>query len=362
MVAHPAQSESASLPPLVDIAEVRRALLALTQPEQVMELRVLSARTTASPRYAYQASGYFNDPEALIKALASLRSAKEMYITLHPCQPMLLARANNRLRTLDEMRKAQATSDQHIRRLRWLLIDLDPERPADISSTEAEHQAALAQAQIVKRELQALGWPDPLEADSGNGAHLLYRVDLPITEGVKETGLLHRVLKGLAARFDLTEEQAENGELRLHIDQSVYNSSRICKLYGTLACKGDHMPERPHRLARLLAVPAPLETVSVELLEALAAPVPAKPPKTTPHAHTSFDLARWIEQHQLDVSGPMEWDGGLKWVFRVCPWNAEHTHGGAFLGQRANGALVAGCLHNSCREKGWRDLRALYEP
>jgi hypothetical protein len=361
MVASPARSESASQPPLVNVAEVRRALLALAQPGQVTELRVLSARTTTSPHYTYQASGYFNDPILLIKNLANLRSARGVYITLHPCKPALLARANNRLRTPDEMRKAPATSDQHIIRLQWLPIDIDPERPADISSTEEEHQAALSQAQVVKRELRALGWPDPLEADSGNGAHLLYRVDLPITEGIRETGLLHRVLKGLAARFDLIEKQTGEGLVNLHIDQSVSNSSRIWKLYGTLACKGDHMPERPHRLARLLAVPEHIETVSVELLAALAAPLPGVPVVPLLSQHR-FDLARWIEQHQLDVSGPVAWDGGQKWVFRVCPWNADHTQGGAFLGQRVNGAVVAGCLHASCRDKGWRDLRALYEP
>ena len=80
-------------------------------------------------------------------------------------------------------------------------------------------------------------------ADSGNGYHLLYRIDLPAADG----GLVERVLKSLAARFD---------NEHVKIDQSVYNPARICKLPGTMARKGDHTEARPHRRAKLLEVPA----------------------------------------------------------------------------------------------------------
>src|SRR5207302_1152950 len=100
-----------------------------------------------SARFAYQASGYFQSAEAVVKALAGVRSAKGIYFTLQPCNPVLRARAQNRLRSAEEMRQNPATSDQHITHLRWLLIDLDPERPAGISSNHEEHQAALQRAQ-----------------------------------------------------------------------------------------------------------------------------------------------------------------------------------------------------------------------
>lgn len=352
-------------PPLLDPAEVRRALEVLASSEQVIEVRVLDARMVNNPRYAYLASGYFNEIEALLTALSRLRSAQGVYITLHPCNPVLLARARNRLRTSNETRNGAATSDQHITRLRWLLIDIDPERPAGISATEEEHEAALLQAGRIKEALHELGWPDPLEADSGNGAHLLYAIDLPVEEGTKETGLLHRVLKGLAARFDKQSAQEEDPAPRVLIDQTVFNPSRICKLYGTRACKGDHTPERPHRMARLLNIPTHRETVPRALLETLATPVPAQ---TSTHARsasgrgTPFNLARWIEKHQLEVDGPTPWQGGQRWVLRVCPWDAEHTNRSAYIVQHASGAISAGCHHMSCVDKGWKDLRVLYEP
>jgi hypothetical protein len=142
-------------------------------------LRILHATTKAAPRYTFQASGYFNDTEALIKALFTLRTAKGVYITLQPCNPVLLARAQNRLRTADEMRKASATADTHIIAYRWLLIDTDPDHPADISSSEEEHQAALEHARYIRQVLREEDWPEPIYADSGNGGHLLFLAQLP---------------------------------------------------------------------------------------------------------------------------------------------------------------------------------------
>ena len=101
-------------------------------------------------------------------------------------------------------------------------------------------------------------------ADSGNGGHLLYRIDLPAADG----GLVGRVLRGLAFLFE---------DERVILDQTVANPARIWKLYGTVARKGDDLPERPHRLARLLEAPETLVPVPPELLEALAAVPPAEP-------------------------------------------------------------------------------------
>jgi putative DNA primase/helicase len=343
---------------LVDAAEVRRALQVLTTPGQVVELRVLGAKTIRSDRFAYQASGYFSSLESVVKALAEVRSARGIYVTLQPCNPVLLARAHNRLRTAEEMRQAGATSDLHITHLRWLLIDLDPERPAGISSSHEEHQAALQRTQTIRAELLEEGWPEPVIADSGNGAHLLYSIDLSVEAGAKETGLVHRTLKGLAMRFDTTTTEG----VRVQVDQTVYNPSRICKLYGTLACKGDHTMERPHRMARLLTVPSKHTPVPREKLEAIAALATAPQPRPVIRARerfgTPFNLGHWITEHQLDVYEPTDYQGGTRWIFRVCPWNTEHTDRSAFLIQYANGAIAAGCQHNSCRGKGWKDLRA----
>lgn len=58
-------------------------------------------------------------------------------------------------------------------------IDFDPIRSPGISATNSEHKAALERAQACPEFLGEKGWPAPVCADSGNGAHLLSRVRLP---------------------------------------------------------------------------------------------------------------------------------------------------------------------------------------
>ena len=82
-----------------------------------------------------------------------------------------------------------------------------PERPAGISATEAEHAAALLLAQTVRRFLQEAGWPDPVLADSGNGGHLVYRIDLP--NDAASTALVKRCLDG--ARLPIQRRRRPRG-------------------------------------------------------------------------------------------------------------------------------------------------------
>ncbi len=47
------------------------------------------------------------------------------------------------------------------------------------------------------------------------------------------------------------------------VDQMVFNAARITKVYGTMVCKGDNLPNRPHRRSRLLEVPDSLAIVEI---------------------------------------------------------------------------------------------------
>jgi hypothetical protein len=239
---------------------------------------------------------------------------------------------------------------------RWLPIDFDPALPAGISSTDAEHDAALQRAQACRDWLCGnWGWPAPVYADSGNGAHVLSRIDLPNDEASR--ALIKRCLEAVALYFN---------DDRVTVDLTTGNAARIWKVYGTLACKGDNLPERPHRLARLLDVPDPLAVVTREQLEALAALVP-EPPKATSRSsydtREAFNLEAWIAAHGVPVVSHRPWNNsGYRWVINPCPWNNAHTNGSAFIVQLANGAIAAGCHHNGCVGNDWHALRDLYEP
>jgi hypothetical protein len=61
------------------------------------------------------------------------------------------------------------------------------------------------------------------------------------------------------------------------------------------------------------------------------------------------------------MDGPYQWQGGRRWIFRVCPFNPEHRNKSAFIVELSSGAIAAGCHHNSCRGKDWHALRDLVD-
>jgi len=144
-----------------------------------------------------------------------------------------------------------------------MLIDADPIRLSGVSSSDAEKLAAKKIIDDIETSLSLDGWPDPIKADSGNGYHLLYRINLPAEDG----GLVRNCLRALSAQYSTPE---------VTIDTAVYNPARICKLYGTVSRKGDSTPERPHRNARILSLPEGVENLPVEesLLRSLAESAP----------------------------------------------------------------------------------------
>ena len=250
------------------MGHIATALRTLLAPGQVCEVRALGC-TCRARRSLHTRSGYFDydhidDAVAAAKLLTGRGSEMKsagVYITLNPVLPDLLARRSNRVDIADKDYKSTNGTDIVARR--WLLIDCDPIRPPGISSTDSEFHAARLMARRVSLHLTELGWPDPVVASSGNGYHLLYRIDLPAQDG----GLVARCLKGLAAQFDSAE---------VTIDTKVHDANRICKLYGTVARKGDHTEQRPHRLSSITINPQPLLVVPVSLLEILASHAPAE--------------------------------------------------------------------------------------
>jgi hypothetical protein len=335
-------------PQTAGTAAMVQALSMLFEPGQVVELRAVNV-SEPSYRVPHTVSGYFNDWPALAQAAAIVAPhAAAVYVTLNVINPALLARAANRARPVGK--NDPTTSDGDVIARRWLLIDTDPVRPADISSSDAEKSAALAKGAAIRDCLALAGWPQPIEADSANGGHLLYRVDLAANDG----GLVERVLKGLAFMFD---------DEMVHVDTSVHNPARITKLYGTRPHKGDDVPDRPHRMARILSAPDQLSVVTREQLAAVADWLPQAPPASTNGHRAKFDIDSWIARHLPDAIGPSPWQsGGRKWVLPVCPWNSSHTNRSAYVVEWPGGKLGAGCHHAGCQSKDWHALRDVAEP
>lgn len=182
--------------------------------------------------------GYY-DPDHYQKAardIAAFDGQAQVYVCLNPCKSELLARAANHLQY-----NAQYTaSDADVLCLQWFRMDFDPVRPSGISSSDDELSFALECRDEMAFELEQHG-AQVIRAMSGNGAHLLVR--LPDYPNDAEHGtLVETVTKDLAQHFSTLEVQ---------VDTSVTNASRIWKVYGTLAVKGDNIPSRPHRRATI---------------------------------------------------------------------------------------------------------------
>jgi hypothetical protein len=213
--------------------DLRTGLAAIIAPNTVFEIRCLASRRKRVD------AGYFNSIDAAANELAGTTEPYQgIYITPNPVKPDLLARAMNRIKPFAEF----STRDNEIERRLWLLIDVDPERPVGISSTNLEHNRAINKARSIAGMLEIeFGWCNPMLNSSGNGAHLLYPLNEPNDADTYE--LVQSFLKALAHRFN---------EPGIKIDTSVGNAARIWRLPGTYACKGDSTAERPHRQATIL--------------------------------------------------------------------------------------------------------------
>ena len=341
----------------IDAEEIRRALKAFFVKGDVFEIRVLDAITRSSNGYTSQPhveSGYFDFDhiEDVPAALEHIKFAKGVYVTANPVDNSLLARAANRLRNA---KRAPATSDNDILRRRWLLIDCDAERKSDISSSDEEHIAAEMKAREIRNYMTGVGWPMPILTDSGNGAQLMYAIDLP----TNDEGIVARILKVLSGL----------STNKVKIDTTVSNASRIWRLPGTMNCKGDSVPDRPHRMAKIIELPDTIEFVSYEqLIEACRWQAPDDERQNVSCGYdnidygSDFDLDQWIRQYCPELGDAKPWQGGRKWIFEVCPFDATHTGGCAGIFQLPNGAMSFKCHHNHCSKYDWHSLRDLKEP
>ncbi|PKL65135.1 MAG: hypothetical protein CVV32_05360 [Methanomicrobiales archaeon HGW-Methanomicrobiales-3] len=328
---------------------LRDTIARIAGPGQVIEVRALTDQFTHS--------GYFNDSAALVRAVEPLdadNSVHGIYVTLNEVNPALLSRRANRIK-MRLGKKDSTTSDADILRRRWLPVDIDPLRPSGVSSTDEEHGLALAKAEEIARWLIGLGFPDPVRADSGNGAHLLYRIDLPNDEAA--TALVKSCLATLDTLFS---------DERVTVDTANFNAARIWKLYGTVSRKGDNTPERPHRRSRMLSAPDELSVATIDQLRDLVARLP-----TEQHAQAQpatakdkgFDLRRWLIVNSVNIRSEKPYSGGTLFILHQCPFSSAHKDG-AFAIQFGNGAVFAGCKHTSCGggTQRWQELRERYEP
>lgn len=329
-----------------DEDEIRKAISVFHPDGSIFEIRLIDGK--------WNMAGIFRDAETLIDALKNARPHwnANVYMTLNALEDACYDRAHKNCL----MERASPTiSDNDVMAYEWLLVDVDPVRPAGTSSTNEQVKESRLLARKIYDFLRDRGWCEPVIAHSGNGTHLLYKVGIRITDGKQKT-LMQDALKTLDMLFSTSA---------MKVDTTTFNPSRVCKLYGTVARKGAaDSQERPHRMSRILKVPDEIKPTSLGYLQKLTELLPAqeKPAAYNNYSPGSFDMEGFLERHQIAVRERTSWGSGSKWVLEHCPFNEQHTGKDAAVFQSADGKLGFHCFHASCADKRWQDFRALYEP
>lgn len=310
----------------------------IRKPNQVVEIRILNTIKGT-------VSGYYDDYYEITSDIRPYIGKYDIYFTLNPVNKDLIARSANRLTLYSKT----TTSDQNIEKISYILIDLDPVRPSGISSTDEEKKCAYQKAKEIYNFLSQNNWPKPIVSDSGNGYHLLYAVEL--TNDAENIALLKQLLVTLDQLFSDDNTQ---------VDKTTFNPARIVKLYGTTSCKGDSIPERPHRWSNIVYKPKSVVNVSKQqIMDINDLYRQVEQPHQKNESKTSkIDVEELIRKHSLGEYTKSPWNNATKYVLKKCPFNEDHQDSSACIIQFDNGAISVKCHHESCSENNWSTLKA----
>ena len=295
-------------------------------------------------------SGYFTDVETLIQAIRPL-DACSIYWTLNHLNDACYSR-EQRDKIIDYPKST--TSDNDVTGRDFVLIDIDPQRPADTNSTDKELADARAVGNKVFEFLRNEGFNAPICCMSGNGVHLLLKCSL--ANNPENTTLVKDFLAVLDMLFS-TET--------VKVDTNVFNAGRICKLYGTYSRKGSpNDPTRPQRISGMSFVPDVYKENDKAYFEKVAAmlPKPESPNRLNGYSSEPFDLEQFISKHGIEIAKVSHFSGGVKYVLSHCPFDENHKAPDAALFRMSHGGIGFKCMHNSCSQYHWHDFRLLYEP
>ena len=122
-------------------------------------------------------------------------------------------------------------------------LDVDSKRPSnDVAATEKEVAAAKERMVEINSWMRLQGYKQPFIAMSGNGYHIVQRVDIPVTEDLP---------KKLESYFYNEIPHADKMD-------KILDAARILKVPGTISIKGVPTEERPHRLSYIVNVGDPV--------------------------------------------------------------------------------------------------------
>ena len=147
---------------------------------------------------SFNASGYFRDIDSIVNAIQKYAAQEnaQIYFVLNKIDDDCYKRAQKD-KIVNYVKPT--TSDADIVGRKWILIDFDPKRKTGTSSSKEELLKARDVARRTYDFLIDQGINPPVVAMSGNGYHLLVRVQLANSD--ENQTLVARFLKAISMMF-----------------------------------------------------------------------------------------------------------------------------------------------------------------
>ena len=310
----------------------------------LVEIRLIGSNKTGS--------GYFSDPDTLLREIKPYSQDFNIYYTLNAPKPECYGREQKDRIVL---KPKNTTKDNEILCRDWVLIDVDCNRIAGVNATNQEAQYAYAKAEQVESFLVSQGFNRPIKVFSGSGIHLYLRCALACNES--NDNLIRDFLLALGMLFD---------DANCKIDSVVFNNSRISRLPGTWNRKGSKdSKERPQRICRFLNIPDEVRVNEKEFFEKVAKLLPkeevaSKENNYRPINYKEFNLQEFFDKYHIEVLKETRIDRGTRYILKECPF--DPTHGSdSMVFQYDSGPLAFFCFHNGCTSNGWREFRAHFD-
>ena len=327
----------------MDEATIRKWYAILKDDKELVEIRILDPAS----RRTY--SGYFKDVDTLISAIRPFDNCA-IYFTLNVIDEACYSREQHDKISL---KPKSTTSDNEIIARKWVLIDIDCEKPSDTNSTDEEKELAKQVVNNVYKFLRDEGFEKPIICDSANGWHILLKQAM--IANAENTETMKKFLQVLDMYFSTD---------KVKIDITTYNNSRICKLYGTYSRKGANTKERPQRCSGFIRIPDEIKITPNEYFEKVASyyPEPYKKDSSNDYGASNFDLDSFINQYGIKVFSKSESQAYTKYVLETCPFNSAHRHPDSAIFKMRDGSIGFRCLHSSCSHYTWKDVRLKFDP
>lgn len=329
----------------IDNGEIYRWFDIFRPDGALAELRVIKGKETWS--------GYFHDAQSAINALC----ADPYLLTGNVYQIFngINEACAGRPQYGKFIKGCTTTSDNDICGRNWVFLDIDTRKPANTNAPDADvDYVTKIVANRVYTFLKEQGLSEPVVIFSGNGVH--FYIPCRLQNNEENKNLLSRFTKALGMLFN---------DERVEIDPVIINAARMAKMPGTVSGKGRaDDAERPQRMCRFVKVPDVLRLTDKAFFEKIAAllPEPPKPSRENDWGREPFDLEAFIAKHGIKVKERVQTSEGTRFILEHCIFNDQHRGKDAMLFRWNNGAIAYKCLHASCSQYTWRDVRLHFEP